>query len=389
MNNIIMYGHSGSGNHGCEAIIRSTQKLLERKCLIYSNSIEQDIKYGIKKSGLRQYSNYIPQNSIRRYFFAVHSRLFKQSMLRYKYMYRPFLEKIEAGKVYLSVGGDHYCYGSYSNHIYDFLNESVVKKGGKSVLWSCSIEEKDLDEQTIESLKKYTLITARESITYETLIEKGVQKNVILVPDVAFQLDAERTKLPEGFIKGNTIGINISPMVQKYGINEELVLNNYGHMIEYILEETNCSIALIPHVVWSDIDDRIPLRKLYNKYKDSGRVVLIEDMPAEKLKWVISQCCFFVGARTHATIAAYSSCVPKLVVGYSVKARGIAKDIFGTEEGYVIPVQELKNEDVMMNAFEKLWSRREEIGKYLEKFIPGYCRKVLNAKKMIEDICNM
>ena len=133
MNNIIMYGHSGSGNHGCEAIIRSTQKLLERKCLIYSNSIEQDIKYGIKKSGLRQYSNYIPQNSIRRYFFAVHSRLFKQSMLRYKYMYRPFLEKIEAGKVYLSVGGDHYCYGSYSNHIYDFLNESVVKKGGKSV----------------------------------------------------------------------------------------------------------------------------------------------------------------------------------------------------------------------------------------------------------------
>ena len=49
MNNIIMYGHSGSGNHGCEAIIRSTQKLLERKCLIYSNSIEQDIKYGIKK----------------------------------------------------------------------------------------------------------------------------------------------------------------------------------------------------------------------------------------------------------------------------------------------------------------------------------------------------
>ena len=81
--------------------------------------------------------------------------------------------------------------------------------------------------------------------------------------------------------------------------------------------------------------------------------------------------------------------MPTLVVGYSVKARGIAKDIFGTEEGYVIPVQELKNEDVMMNAFEKLWSRREEIGKYLEKFIPGYCRKVLNAKKMIEDICNM
>ena len=49
----------------------------------------------------------------------------------------------------------------------------------------------------------------------------------------------------------------------------------------------------------------------------------------------------FIGARTHATIAAYSSCVPTLVVGYSIKARGIAKDLFGTDEGYVLPVQAL------------------------------------------------
>ena len=49
MKDIIMYGHSGSGNHGCEAIIRSTMKVLQQQCVVYSNSPEQDKKYGINE----------------------------------------------------------------------------------------------------------------------------------------------------------------------------------------------------------------------------------------------------------------------------------------------------------------------------------------------------
>lgn len=63
----------------------------------------------------------------------------------------------------------------------------------------------------------------------------------------------------------------------------------------------------------------------------------------------------FIGARTHATIAAYSSCVPTLVVGYSIKARGIAKDLFGTDEGYVLPVQALAKKEDLVNAFDWLY----------------------------------
>ena len=64
------------------------------------------------------------------------------------------------------------------------------------------------------------------------------------------------------------------------------------------------------------------------KYKDSGRVCIVDDCNCMQLKYDISKCRFFVGARTHATIAAYSTCVPTLVVGYSVKSRGIARDLF-------------------------------------------------------------
>ena len=81
-------------------------------------------------------------------------------------------------------------------------------------------------------------------------------------------------------------------------------------------------------------------------------MVLIGDAPAHELKGYISKCSFFVGARTHSTIAAYSSGVPTLVIGYSVKSRGIATDLFGSYENYVLPVQELKEPDEMIKAYK-------------------------------------
>lgn len=50
---------------------------------------------------------------------------------------------------------------------------------------------------------------------------------------------------------------------------------------------------------------------------------MIEDAPCGDLKGYISRCRFLVAARTHASIAAYSTGVPALVAGYSVKARGL------------------------------------------------------------------
>ena len=57
--------------------------------------------------------------------------------------------------------------------------------------------------------------------------------------------------------------------------------------------------------------------------------VLPEGLNASEIKWIISQCSAFIGARTHSTIAALSSSVPTISLGYSLKAKGINEDIFG------------------------------------------------------------
>ena len=105
-----------------------------------------------------------------------------------------------------------------------------------------------------------------------------------------------------------------------------------------------------------------------------------------ELKGYIARCRFMIAARTHASIAAYSTCVPTLVVGYSVKAKGIAKDIFGSYENYVLPVQSLSKEDELVNAFNWLYQHEDSIRTHLETMMPEYCERALLIKDEIMNL---
>ena len=80
---------------------------------------------------------------------------------------------------------------------------------------------------------------------------------------------------------------------------------------------------------------------------------------------------------TYWKIDASSTCVPTLVVGYSVKAKGIAKDIFGTYENYVLPVQSLSQEEDLTNAFDWIYQREDQIRTHLQTMMPEYRDRAL------------
>ncbi len=103
-----------------------------------------------------------------------------------------------------------------------------------------------------------------------------------------------------------------------------------------------------------------------------GRVIMIEDTDCKKLKSYISRCRIFVGARTHSTIAAYSSCVPTLVIGYSVKSRGIATDIFGTDERFVLPVQTISKPQQLVDSFDYMLLHEHSVKEHLKLVMPEY-----------------
>lgn len=381
----ILYGNGGSGNHGCEAIIRGTQQVLKGDYIIQSQSVEEDTKYSVNAEINPQITGI--KSKLKFINAYLNLKLFKDYTSLDGIEYLDAIEKVRGkAEVALSVGGDNYCYGGES--LYAYLNTAYQKNGFKTVLWGCSIEPEIVEKPAVaRDLHCYHAIVTRESITYDAV--RKVNSNSFLAPDPAFFMEPEKCELPSIFETYKIIGINASPMIISYEKNQGLAYENYKQLIKYILDNTEFGIALIPHVVWKTNDDREVLRKLYDDFQHNERIVLIEDHKAPQLKYIISKCECFVGARTHATIAAYSTCVPTLVVGYSVKARGIARDLFGTEENYVLPVQSLTNEDQLVNGFKWLLDKKESIHNHLNTILPEYKGKMEPVAKAVEELASL
>lgn len=382
---INLYAHSGSKNHGCEALARSTAAMFSNKIRLFSNAVAEDKMYGLDQFFPIETNIDSPAQkpSFRYYLSAVEIKTLGTTRLESLFRFRDILSKVKKGDIFLSIGGDNYCYVGVEKLIGQ--NYWLHKKGAKTVLWGCSIEP-DLIEQSeiAEDLARYDLITARETISFKAL--SAVNKNTVLVADPAFTLPRQDLKLPQKWKEGDMVGINVSPLIMTSAKDGNLVIETYASLMQYILDCTSYGIALIPHVVWSYNNDLEPLKLLYDRFKDSKRVVLINDCNCMELKGYIARCRFFIGARTHATIAAYSNSVPTLVLGYSVKSRGIARDLFGEENNYVLPVQKLKNKDELTIAFQWLEKHENEIRLHLQKIMPDYINRAYLAKDAVENI---
>ena len=379
----VLYMHAGSGNHGCEAIVNSTVKMLKTPVAVLSVNIKEDLEYSLKELYDEGHLDLLQERHFKRYrpvhiLYYIYRKLTGDGESFIRYRYHEIFESNEKPKLAISIGGDNYCYEMTINDLI-LMNSAFNNAGAKTVLLGCSVEPDLLKRpEIITDMKLYHTIITRESITYDALKEIG-HPNLYLLPDPAFTLAAKELPLPEGFTNGNTIGINISPLVQDSEQNTRITMINYMALVKHIIDTSDMQIALIPHVVWQRNDDRIPLKELYDSFKHTGRVVMIPDASCEELKGYIARLRLFIGARTHATIAAYSSLVPTLVIGYSVKARGIAHDLFGTSENYVIPVQSLMKEDDMVLAFKWLLDNEESIRDKLGKCMPAY---IDQAKKI-------
>ena len=72
------------------------------------------------------------------------------------------------------------------------------------------------------------------------------------------------------------------------------------------------------------------------------------------------------------------------MVGYSVKAKGIAKDLFGTYDRYVLPVQSLSSGDELTEAFAWLIEREDAIRSHLQTVIPEYAARAYGAAEEVE-----
>ena len=383
---VFLCGDTGIRNRGCEAIIRSTCKILNYsngEIYLVTDAIEQDISM-IRELGINVIGYNTYPTPIHRAIFGATRRVLKKSLAGISLRQKPLFSRIEKGDVCLNIGGDTYCYDRPVMSI--GLNRFTSKKGVDNILWCCSIEKTKINSEIFEDLLRYKYILAREQITYKTLLDADIpEEKVIKCCDPAFFMDSKETVLPDGFIESNTVGINISECVVTE--NNEIAYKNVINLIRYILNETDMSICLIPHVynIAHNTNDIKILQQIYNEISSTRVSIIDRELNCEELKYIISKCRFFVGARTHATIAAYSTGVPTLVIGYSVKSKGIACDLFGDYKGYVLPYDELSEKNELVGAFKNIVSKEEEIAEHLMSFIPKYREQLTEAMVKVFD----
>lgn len=410
----LLVGNASYANRGCEAIVRGTMEILRREfgdditasAGIYGDPAE------IRAQGDTEVdatvSNFALLPGARRWTRAWVEEQFNRRLgTRFAGVQAPLLPHLAGRCSALEIGGDNFSldYGVPGHFL--TMDRFLKERGLPVILWGASVgpfdAEPEFAEEMFAHLRSLRAVFVRESLSREYLAGNGVTNNVHLMSDPGFVMppsepdpDALGFTVPDG-----AIGLNFSPLMAKFLIEADLPVWELKeeHLeawtslciqaVEALASETRRDIVLIPHVgsTFPGIDDFRFLARVARRVKPSSKTRILsvpEGLDARELKAVIARCHVFAGARTHSTIAAISSAVPTLSLGYSLKAKGLNEDIFGKQD-YCLDTASLTLEG-FLERMMLLLDERDEVAAFLEDRLPSIKEGAFAAGKKLREV---
>lgn len=404
----ILAGNAPYENRGCEAILRGTVNILRKffrdprfVCLSHFQSgdqyelqclLETDDAI-IHLDSCRLNKKKVLRNFWRPEMWSATYQNFFDKDAFYARAYKNMLNYLDESKAVLSIGGDNYSLDYGVPILFTALDNLVLKHKKPIILWGSSVGPfsamPEYEHFMHKHLQKVTGILARESATIDYLESIGVSKNIYSVADPAFLMDAKPAE-DKISIEKEAIGLNFSPLMAKYITdgNIELWTKLIAKLIVAIEKRTERRIYLIPHVTTPISNDYFIMKNALSKLpgKNNNVTLVPPEFNAAEIKWIISQMELFAGARTHSTIAALSSYVPTLSFAYSIKARGINRDLFGSKD-YCLEPMEL-NAKTLCGRILHMLNEITEIKSDLKKRIPETQKAAMNAGAVLKQLTN-
>jgi polysaccharide pyruvyl transferase WcaK-like protein len=257
--NVWLAGHAGCYNHGCEAIVRSTARLLDERfgpcCYtVLSNSPASDAEQ-FDSARFRVLDR---NKGVSRFDWRwIGSKLRRFPGGRAGHA---FLRRLPGWPTCaLSIGGDNFTmdYGSPKSFMVEVRRLRAA--GIPVAIWGASIgpftADPKLEARMIEFLGQVDLITVRETTTIEYLRSLGIERNVRRVWDPAFALEPEPYDGPETalFDLGDVVGMNLSALIARWFPGEDLdaMLGEMAAFVRGLLAEGH-RVLLVPHVTDPD-----------------------------------------------------------------------------------------------------------------------------------------
>lgn len=387
MKTFYLSGQRTFGNRGCEAIVRSTVGLLRAQfgdveVLVPSTDIERDRTQwpDAAKQGVRFVRAYVPRMAS----YWVHLQRLPLPFLKragWPFPMPAWLKRQLSGvDAVLAVGGDNYSLDYRIPSPVMGLDRLAMDMGKPVILWGASVGPFDREPGFVPSvtdhLSRMNFVAVRESASYSYLTEKLGLDNVVQMADPAFMLGRETVDYEKFWPRcpNGVLGVNISSLIERYKRPEQDLRAEVAEFIRRAVGQYGLGVLLVPHVHPLHGEhaggDATYMADLLERVRDLGDSVRMmpHELNAAQIKYVISQLRFFMGARTHSTIAALSSGVPTVSIAYSVKARGINRDLFGNEHA-VLPTTEV-SADMLQRSLDWLLREEKTLQKTLARRIP-------------------
>ncbi len=391
MEKLLFLGNGSYNNHGCEAIVRGTMDILRSAYagrVLAANGVSERlpvVEHQEQTSPVPDVTSFsiMAPASIRE---KVRNKFVRRLSAEVRSAHTAIAPHLNDSRAMLALGGDNFSLEYGVPYLFLGWNAIARDAGLPVYIWGSSIGpftgNPRFERQFVRHARTLAGIFVRESETLDYLTRLGLGDKLTLAADPAFAMAPEKPGDAADSLE-DSVGINLSPLMAHFvtGGNMSAWKSMAVQLVLSVAKATGRPIALVPHVNATDATRSCdPGWVLKDDYRFLAEVqsdpqlsrvpltLLSDKLSAPQLKYEISRLWAFAGARTHATIAAFGSGVPCISLAYSVKARGLNKDIFDTTDFCLSPAQ--LTPDRLIDAFRELESARPSILKCYESAIP-------------------
>ncbi len=228
----------------------------------------------------------------------------------------------------------------------------------------------------------FDVVSAREEKSRDALInDANVKKDIFLSPDIANMMTISNDTIFDEY----KIGISTSHQIIRQWKGKTGYVECIVNLCRHISQTLGTSIILIPNEVQqlSDMNDITVSKEIQDKLKNEGIHVDIIDsahMSSKEQKTIIASCEVIVASRYHSCVAALSSGVPTLVVGWHYKYEELLH--WYGQDRWGISTDKCTSEK-LISIFDSFWEKRDESKKIIVKKYPEVQKAIIETGKIL------